>query len=222
MNVDHQGFSRSAKVILYQYLSKERYDLAPLENFLEGLLTFDFELLKSDAERLAFWINIYNGFTGYQIVKSKLKNSVFDKPDFFTNRGLAIGKTEFSLDDIEHGILRNNGERKNNKPRQFSAGEARRNLMVDTLDSRVHFALNCGSISCPPIAFYEASKIDKQLALAEESFSQSEFLVNHEKRMVECSSIFIWYRIDFGSQYLNDPELSHYEIIERPYIWKIQ
>ena len=222
MNLDHQSFSRSAKVMLNQYLSEEKYDLKPLGEFIQNLLRYNFDLLKLDADRLAFWINIYNGFTNYQIVKSGLKNSVFDQPDFFTNQCLIIGEMDFSLDDIEHGILRRNGERKNNKSRQFSAGNKRSNLMVDMLDDRVHFALNCGGVSCPPIAFYEASKIGAQLDLAEESFSRSEFLIDHEKRIVECSSIFVWYRKDFGNRYLNEPELSRYKIIERPYIWKIQ
>lgn len=222
MSFDHHSFSRSAKVIFNQYLGKVEYDLKPLDSFIQNLVRFDFQFLKSDPDRLAFWINIYNGFTNYQIVKLGLKNSVFDKPDFFTDRGLVIGEIDFSLDDIEHGILRRNGDRKNDKPRQFSVEDKRANLMVDGLDSRIHFALNCGSLSCPPIAFYEASKIDLQLSLAEESFSQSEFLIDHENRLVECSSIFVWYRKDFGNRYLNKPELSRYKIIERPYIWKIQ
>lgn len=222
MNLDHHNFSRSAKVVLNQYLNGKTYLRNPLTEFIENLAGYDFELLQSDADRLAFWINIYNGFTNYQIVKLGLINSVFDKPDFFRDRCLTIGKLGFSLDDIEHGILRKNGERKNDKPRQFSVSDWRLNLMVNKLDARVHFALNCGSISCPPIAFYERVKIDEQLALAEENFSQSEFLIDHEKRIVECSSIFVWYRKDFGNLYLNASELSHYKIIERPYIWKIQ
>ena len=129
---------------------------------------------------------------------------------------------ELLIDDIEHGVLRRNGDRKSDKPRQFSLADERLKLMVNELDSRVHFALNCGSISCPPIAYYETSKIDQQLRFAEQNFSQSEFVINHKKRTIECSSIFVWYRKDFGNWYLNAPELSRYKIIERPYVWKIQ
>ena len=90
------------------------------------------------------------------------------------------------------------------------------------MDFRIHFALNCGSISCPPIAYYDVADLDVQLAMAEESFATSEFLVDHEKETIECSSIFLWYRKDFGERYLNDPKLSRYHIVERPYIWKIR
>jgi len=220
--IAHQQFSRSAMIILNQYLTNPEYDLEPLETFLVSLQTFDLDLLKTEADRLAFWINTYNGFTNYQIVNFQLKNSVFEKPDFFINRGLMINEISFSLDDIEHGILRRNGDRKNGKPKQFSAQDKRQKLMVNEMDFRIHFALNCGSISCPPIAFYEAEKIDKQLALAEENFSGSEFVIDSEKKKLFCSSIFIWYRKDFGNRYLNDPKLSHYEIVERSYLWKIQ
>lgn len=222
MSFDHQTFSRLAKLVFNEYLSGEKYDLNPLELMLRKLTRYDLRSIKSDADRLVFWINVYNGFTNYQIVKLKLKNSVFDKPDFFTDRCLRIGEIDFSLDDIEHGILRRNGDRKNEKPRQLSAEDERLNFVVNNIDYRIHFALNCGSVSCPPNAYYEAVKIDQQLRLAEESFSQSEFVIDHKKRAIECSSIFVWYRKDFGNRYLNAPELSRYKIIERPYIWKIR
>ncbi|OEK05149.1 DUF547 domain-containing protein [Roseivirga misakiensis] len=222
MSFDHAAFSRSSKVILNDYLASESYAIELLEKSLRTLEFFALDSLKNDAQKLAFWINVYNGFTNYQIVKNSLSKSVFEKTDFFTDRALKIGELDLSLDDIEHGILRRNGERKNGKPKQFLADDLRHELMVDEMDYRVHFALNCGSISCPPIAYYSAAKIDAELGLAEQNFSASEFEINDEKKEVICSSIFIWYRKDFGNRYLNDPNLSQYKIIERPYIWKIQ
>jgi len=158
----------------------------------------------------------------YQIVKNVLRESVWEKRDFFTDQCLLIDDFAFSLDDIEHGILRWNGPRKKEKPDQFLAGDERLKLMVQTMDYRVHFALNCGSLSCPPIAYYSQGKIDEQLRLAEESFSAVEFVINQEGKGIDCSSIFLWYRSDFGNHYLNDSVLSQYTVNERPYIWKIQ
>ncbi len=151
-----------------------------------------------------------------------LRESVWEKRDFFTDQCLLIDDFAFSLDDIEHGILRWNGPRKKEKPDQFLAGDERLKLMVQTMDYRVHFALNCGSLSCPPIAYYSQGKIDEQLRLAEESFSATEFVINQEGKGIDCSSIFLWYRSDFGNHYLNDSVLSQYTVNERPYIWKIQ
>lgn len=220
--MDHQSFSRSAKVILSRYLSGESYSLNELEEFLENVQSFVLETLDNDELKKVFWINIYNGLTNYQIVKNQLKESVWEKEDFFRDELLCIGDFQFSLDAIEHGILRKNGPRKNGKPRQFSEGDLRQNLMVENMDFRVHFALNCGSVSCPPLAFYSVDKIDQQLELAESGFSTSEFIVDHANRSIECSSIFLWYRPDFGNHYLNDSVLSQYTVTERPYVWKIQ
>lgn len=222
MSFGDQEFSRSAKIILGQYLAKEEYSLEPLEIFLENIQSFDLDNLQSDAGQKAFWINVYNGLTNYQIVKNQLIESVWEKHDFFTDQYFNIGSLAFSLDDIEHGILRINGPRKNEKPDQFFVSDKRLKLMVKTMDYRVHFALNCGSLSCPPIAYYSEDEIDEQLRLAEKSFSTAEFVINHEEKTIDCSSIFLWYRFDFGNHYLNDSVLSQYTINERPYIWKIQ
>ncbi|WP_170827432.1 DUF547 domain-containing protein [Roseivirga sp. 4D4] len=220
--MDHQSFSRSAKVILSQYLNGDDYSINSLEEFLENVQSFDLASLLDDDDKKAFWINVYNGLTNYQIVKNQLKESVWEKEDFFRDELLKLGGFRFSLDAIEHGILRKNGPRKNGKPRQFSDGDLRLNLMLENMDFRVHFALNCGSVSCPPIAFYSSDKIDEQLGLAESSFSASEFIVDHVNKSIDCSAIFVWYRSDFGNHYLNDSVLSQYAVTERSYIWKIQ
>lgn len=222
MSIGDQEFSRSAKIILGQYLAKEDYSLDPLETFLENIQSFDLNSLQNDTEKKAFWINVYNGLTNYQIVKNQLRESVWEKQDFFTDPCLLITDFAFSLDDIEHGILRRNGPRKNEKPDQFFAGDERLKFMLQTMDYRIHFALNCGSLSCPPIAYYSQGKIDKELRFAEESFSAAEFVINHKEKTIDCSSIFLWYRSDFGNHYLNDSVLSQYTVNERPFIWKIQ
>ena len=72
-----------------------------------------------------------------------------------------------SLDDIEHGILRRSkikwSEGYFNKlfPSKFE-----KENRVNKVDYRIHFALNCGARSCPPIAFYDPEKLDKQLDVA--------------------------------------------------------
>lgn len=219
---DHEAFSRQAKIALGQYLNHEEYGLDDLYLFLNNLQLFDLESLEEDRDKLAFWINMYNGLTNYQIIKNRLENSVWEKQDFFTDQCLQIGAFSFSLDDIEHGILRKNGQRRKGKSEQFSAADKRCQFMVKNFDFRIHFALNCGSVSCPPISFYRSSDINQQLDLAEQAFSLEEFRVNEEEKRIDCSSIFIWYQADFGNHYLNDSVLSQYTIFERPYTWKIQ
>ena len=72
-----------------------------------------------------------------------------------------------------------------------------------TLDPRIHFALNCGAKSCPPIAAYsfDEQTLNSQLQLATENFLCANVkidIVNNDVT-VKLSKIFDWYRNDFGS-----------------------
>jgi hypothetical protein len=52
-------------------------------------------------KKKTFWINIYNAF--YQILREKEK---VDKQIIYKKKLFKIADTMFSLDDVEHGILR--------------------------------------------------------------------------------------------------------------------
>ena len=66
-----------------------------------------------------------------------------------------IGGLVYSLNDIENGLLR--GNRVSAVPLTSvpfpDQNDPRKNLMLNC-DPRIHFALNCGAVSCPPIAVY--------------------------------------------------------------------
>ena len=71
---------------------------------------------------------------------------------------------------------------------------------MDKLDYRIHFALNCGAKSCPPIAFYKPEQIDKQLDLAARTYLKNEVQFNGNNLTVEVPAILNWFRGDFGSK----------------------
>ena len=75
--------------------------------------------------------------------------------------------------------------------------------MCGECDPRIHFALNCGAKSCPPIAVYStesAERLEKQLEMATLSFisSPTNVKVNVEKETLELSQLFKWYASDFN------------------------
>ncbi len=218
---DSRQFSRLMKVALADYLSGSAMSVGDFKKELRLLSEFDVDSLTDDASKKAFWINVYNGLTNYFIINRQLKKSVWEVPNFFSGLTVNIGENQFSLDDIEHGILRKNGERKRGKPLQFSEEDIKLKWMVNVFDPRIHFALNCGSVSCPPIAFYSVENIDEELSLAEESFASQEFMINHQNRTVRCSEIFVWYRGDFPDSYLNTSVPEGYSIEPLPYQWTI-
>lgn len=81
-----------------------------------------------------------------------------------------IGGLILTLDEIEHGILRSNAGHPAAKKKLFADDDPKMKLVIPTLDPRIHFALNCGAKSCPPIRIYQSEKLDKQLEIAAKSF----------------------------------------------------
>jgi hypothetical protein len=58
--------------------------------------------------------------------------------------------------------------------RPFSDSDPRRRFIIEDVDPRIHFALVCGSNSCPPIDVYEAGEIHEQLELVTSGFVNSD------------------------------------------------
>ena len=151
--------------------------------------------LTERGERLAFWINVYNALVLHGIVGLGVRRSVARVWNFFGRTAYRIDGATFSPDDIEHGVLRGNRRRVMPPLRPFGARDPRRRLALDPLDPRIHFAINCGARSCPPVGVYRAALIDGQLDLATRSFVNAE--VTLERGRIVCSRLFKWYRGDF-------------------------
>ncbi|MBK8311296.1 MAG: DUF547 domain-containing protein [Chitinophagaceae bacterium] len=155
--------------------------------------------ITNDNEKKAFWINLYNAYTN-----TALKNN----PDQYSNRGkffgnefIEIAGKKFSLDGIEHGILRRSKIKWSlgyfNK---LFPNKIEKRLRVDKLDYRLHFALNCGAKSCPPIAFYKSETIDQQLDLATKAYLTGEAEYDAATNIVKLPTLMSWFRRDFGGK----------------------
>lgn len=171
---------------------------AELRELSRGLTTIRAADFQDDAQRLAFWINLYNVLMIHGVIELEIRGSVMERPTFFTSVAYRVGAHTFTPDDIEHGVLRRNAAHPNNKTVYFDADDPRRLFMVDELDPRIHVALVCVAQSCPPIAFYDAEHLDAQLDLAAENFVNLAVRVDATRRVVSMSSIFKWYELDFG------------------------
>lgn len=158
-------------------------------------LHYDHELanLGNDDHKKAFWINIYNGF--YLILRTENK---LGKPSIFRNKQIRIAGIRFSLDDIEHGILRRYRHKYSLGflPRFFIPAHIKK-LAVTKVDYRIHFALNCGAKSCPPIALFTANTINQQLVLATQSFLEIETKIDTLNRQIFITPLFKWFFFDF-------------------------
>ncbi len=221
MEFDAGKFSRDLKIQKLNYISEDAVDFQLLDTYEKGLKEIDLFGIRGDKEKIAFWINVYNGMTNLIIIRKKIKKSMMEKPLIFSGAQIQIGDYVFSLDHIEHGILRLN-RRATYKPyRQFWPWDKRLKLAPSSLDYRIHFALNCGGNSCPPIAFYTAENLEAQLQLAEENFAHQEFIVDEKNKTLSASLIFKAYKKDFPNKYLNDPKYKNYKVKINSYDWSI-
>lgn len=154
----------------------------------------------SENEKMAFFINIYNALTIHGLVElSDLPQSVLKVNQFWTSTGYNIGGLDYSLDDIEHGILRGNRSHPASVYPQFKQDDPRIKYIVKQFDPRIHFALVCGAKSCPAINVYSAENLDKALDAATRNFCLQEVSMFTEVDEIRLSKIFQWYNTDFGN-----------------------
>ena len=150
------------------------------------------ELFPTESSRLAYWINAYNAATIKTVLHYYPLDSVLDvkKPalmfflpraaGFFVFQKVRLGGEETSLYNLENDIIR----------KRFD-------------EPRIHFALNCASLSCPelPRRAFTADNLESELEREARKFlSQSRNLrIDHETQTIYLSEIFDWYRDEFVS-----------------------
>lgn len=153
----------------------------------------------TNAARKAFLLNVYNVLTVHGMLLLSGPSTLLGRATFFKRARYTIGLLSFSLDDIEHGLLRCN------RDGHMAPDDVRLRYALDQPDHRIHFALNCGAESCPPIRVYTPQGIDAELQRAAASFCQQEFTIKPDADgVVLASKIFHWYARDFGA---NDAEI---------------
>ncbi len=155
--------------------------------------------LTDDNRKKAFWINIYNAYT--QIILAKDPDRYKKRSRFFGSRQIPIAGRMLSLDEIEHGLLRHSRIKWSlghfGKP--FPSAFEKHNR-VQVIDYRIHFSLNCGAKSCPPIAFYKPDQLDQQLDVATKVYLKGETTYTAINNTVTVPALMGWFRGDFGGK----------------------
>ena len=122
----------------------EKVDAAALDRYVESLAVAPYALMSRD-EKLALLINAYNAFTLRLILDHRPLDSINDIPSAkrWEAERWTIGGQRLSLDALENKRLR-----------------------VEFREPRIHFAVNCASVGCPPLRAeaYDGARIEAQLA----------------------------------------------------------
>ncbi|MEL6476311.1 MAG: DUF547 domain-containing protein [Pseudomonadota bacterium] len=158
-------------------------DRQVLEGYLAALQAVDPAGLNRD-EQLAYWINMYNAVTVDLILDHYPVGSIRDIGSGLLDTGpwdrelVRVKGRALSLNDIEHGIIRP----------VFN-------------EPRIHYAVNCAAISCPNLAgkAWTGAGLEADLAAAERSYVNDPRGVRVEGGSVVLSSIYNWFREDFGA-----------------------
>jgi hypothetical protein len=179
----HDDFDRMLRTHVrnerVDYHAWKIHDADALEKYLTGMDSLDPDVIEDKAERLAFEINLYNASMIAMILKNLRPEfstsdrfySIFDKKEVRRNG------ERISLNDLEHKIIRPTFQ-----------------------EPRIHAALVCGAISCPPL-LPRAYKGEDLFATLETNMKR---FLNDDKRnrvvdgKTKLSKIFKWYGEDFG------------------------
>lgn len=178
----------------YRSLKANRSDLDAFNASLARLSRKEFEAWP-EQERLAFWINAYNAITleriidHYPIKKGGViaglrypANSIRQIPGVWKELTNTVMGEAITLESIEHDVLR-----------------------VKFKEPRIHAAIVCAALSCPPLRneAFVAGRLDEQLDDQSRRFlsKNSRFRIDRAKRRVHLSPILDWFGKDFAGIY---------------------
>ena len=159
-----------------------------LRVWLESLADLDLADLTDADARLALWLNAYNAIAISQVLEvypiASIRPKVLGIPnwlsflDFFTRSNTIVGGKKYSLNQIEHAILR-----------------------PEFAEPRIHFALVCASVGCPLLrrGAYFPESVRTQLEADARRFIHNPDKVRYDaqKKTLYLSKIFKWYEEDF-------------------------
>ena len=140
----------------------------------------------SEEEALAYWINAYNAFTVKLIIDHYPLESIKDisggggiVASPWDLKFFQIGGVDFDLGTIEHEIIRK-----------------------DFTEPRIHFAINCASISCPVLRreAFVADRLDQQLTEQARQFLGDPIRNQIRATETQLSKIFSWFQSDFNRE----------------------
>lgn len=155
--------------------------------------------LEGDAARISFWVNLYNQRLRQSLAERPRSGHLFRHRGLFRREAFEVGGLDYTLDVVEHGVLRRNARPPYSLRRLLRDGDPRLRAAPSRLDPRIHFALNCGARSCPPIRNYSAEALDTELEQATRSYVAAESRLDRERGELVLPGLVKLYRADFGT-----------------------
>ena len=149
-----------------------------LDAYLDRVAGADLAGLAPD-ELKALLINAYNAITVRVILDNPGVSSIREIDGVWTDLRYGFGGHELTLDNLEHNLLR-----------PFFK------------DPRIHFVVNCASVSCAPLPewAFDGARLEEQLEEQTRSFLRDARNVRVEDGRLAVSRYFDWYGDDFTAE----------------------
>lgn len=160
----------------------------------------DLSKLKTDEQKIRFWLNIYNILSIHLVIKLSIKNSIEEHRGFFSQYGYSINDKNFSLDDIEHGILRANSKPYSSIQKPFKTNDLRLPLACRSINPRIHFGLYYACTSSPELMYFDEIGTEEQLINKTKDYLAKNIRVDLNSGTISLPKTFKWYEQDFGSK----------------------
>jgi len=176
--------------------SPERARLAACLAEIEG-----FDIRRSHIpSQMAFWINVFNAGVLRDASELRLAVSARNVEAFFARPRLKVGAYQYSLDEIEHGLLRGNAPKQGSSRKPMAPGDPRLEYMPVLFDERMHFGLHSACRSSPPLRVFRGGQLDRQLEEATADYIRRSVRVEKKGALLTVPRLFRWFAEDFGGE----------------------
>lgn len=172
---------------------------AAVARAIAGLADIDFRRVRIAAQT-AFWLNAFNALVVRDLAELAQAATVKEVEAFFEQPRVRVAGFGYSLDDIEHGLLRGNMPKFGAKKPPMQRGDPRLAHTPLAYDERMHFGLYSAGRSSPPLRVFDGGHVDRDLEEATAAYVQREARVEQDGALVILPRQFLWYRDDFGGE----------------------
>ena len=202
-----------------------------VQKFAEVPLETLSQTINTDTKRKAFWINIYNAYI--QKILTEEPKLYDDRKAFFEEDRVTMAGKKISFDRIEHGIIRSSTLKlSGGYVGELFPGDYEKALRTEKVDPRIHFAVNCGAIDCPPIHILSPGDLDEELDRMSRAYLQKWTTYDAKADTVATTSLISWFRGDFGGKDGGKEFLKKYGVLPmeaedpklkfKPYDWTLK
>ena len=164
------------------------------------LAAMDFKRVRIAAQT-AFWLNVFNAVVVRDLAELAQADSVRDVESFFETPRVRVAGYGYSLDDIEHGLLRGNVPKFGAKRPPMERDDPRIAHTPLAYDERMHFGLYSAGRSSPRLRVFDGGCVDRDLEDATAEYLQREVRIEQGGALVVLPRQFFWYRDDFGGEH---------------------